>query len=513
MRNKGFVVTKHDITNTINEAMLREGWFDKWPKGEDPRVGGFKRMLTKVSKRDKELNKFCSAKGIEPGSDAYIILSSYLLSTAKTVNQLDEIRAMESEIGDPTVKKCCRNILDTYAHRNEFDVSYSILTQLGMGNKFIACNMWKLLTNENYKPKDERMPRLECRNDEFSGEMEVDGRNVMNECRYTPWSLLWLLANGGSGQLNEAKGKNRHGKKPKGRKPGTVNVQGQDGRIEELMRILKVNGKVQRKNARQYLSNLKNTNGEVFDQLYDVVRRNPASYDLSGGWDPVKVLDNTARNISARLAYQQQTQDNLGGQGQQQAQSQGDGEEQQQQAFNQSQSAESGNTGQGLNLITDDQVSDIIEKMDELCKLTRQYELELSRYRRGQRTSSSRSRLNENNTQTRQQNADIEQLVEEIKQKWGEAVGEYSKYFGPAVKYIFIYPDDMQYEIRELGKDTDTLEGEGGEWDSEELRPQEDLDDALEELKKKLDYKQQRNSDAADMISNISNGIIRALRA
>lgn len=539
MRNNGLVVTKHDITKTINEVLLREGWFNH----EDPykkAVEGFKNVLAKIAKKDKELMLYCKAKSIDinENRDEFLKLSSYLLSTAQSC-EYPHVVAIKENLNDDLVRTCCHNIIDTFKHKNLFNTSLAILKQLGMGNKYIACNMWKLLTNENYKPTDERMPRLEATRNEFSGQMDDGtGNDVDNECKYTPWSLLWMLSNGASGQLNEGKGKNKRGKKPSGVKNGAR--QNQINKIDDIINALQIKNKSFKNGVKKVLLDVKNKDAETFDKLYSDIKNHQTEYALSAsGTNPIKLIKNKVAQIKSGITNQQPQQ-----QSQEQPQNQQHDQEVEQ-AFNDGQSGggEGEQGGQVPNLISDDQVNGVIENIEKLSELTRQFESEMSKLKRARFSSRRRENLNEdyvesdenqggqNNNQPQQpangqqqqqnnggQDVDIEQLAQKILDTWQAAMNNYSKFFGPAAKYIFIYPDDLEYEIRNLDANKD-LDKKGRDWDSEEYFDEEEnlqdaIDKAREEFGQQLKSKKwYNNPDVADMITNISNGIIGALKA
>lgn len=198
------VFSKKEITKMINEARLDElNW------RENGYVDSFKKVLKKMADSDKELSLFCQYYGVNTNDDNYLIVASYLYSIAKNSDP-KMVYLFSKRLNDYLVKTCCTNLCDIILHKELFDQAEKILNNLSFGNKFVACNLWKILTNKNYKPiQDTQMPPQIKNTHLFNGEMLVNGEKIENECKYTPWSLLWILTKKERQATNEAVKNNR----------------------------------------------------------------------------------------------------------------------------------------------------------------------------------------------------------------------------------------------------------------------------------------------------------------
>lgn len=504
-------LTKGKLTKMINEAAVNEATMR-----QRDYIDQFKLMLRKIASKDKELNMFCEQSGVSKDSDEYLILASYLYSTLKSVGSRTELGVMKS-LKDNVVRTCCENLEDLIKHGKEFDVALQMMNKMALGNKFVACNIWKVLTNKNYNPKDERPPRLNNFNpDDFTGEMLVNGRTVRNTCKYTMWSLLWLLANGGSGQLNEAKRNKGKGKKNKGTR--NRNNTAALNEINNLINLFKIrNGDVKNR-VKNYIYNVYKN----FNYLYNDFCEMAKDYASYISKCPENDKLNTIANIFGAVKTNYETPKYIDYPQEDATDEEPETENQNQEQISDTPSdAETGDTGTTLNLISEDEVQDVIVRMNNLIEMTNEYEEKLEEAEEMRNNMAISGKLNEdetnNGTEQPNKNNNVNNWftvkAEEIVNYWKESSTMYAKYFGQSVSLFFIYPEKIARKITNANVDLNDVDAEGKKWDSEEITTPDDLKDAIEAMKQQygIGVKWYQNKNTLDLITKIGSGIGRAL--
>lgn len=457
MNKNGVLFTKKELNKMITEARINEmNW------REEQFAISFKKALLKLAKQDKELSLYSQAKGIANDSDDFLYLASSLYTVASGF-QYNTLRIM-SEINDEFTSTCCNEMLDVVEHKQQYMAAANLMDTYAYGNKFIACNIWKLLTNNGYEKLNDKMVEKIKNNNFFKGDMPIIGENL---CKYSFWALLWDLTEGsGPGQLNEKKNFANRGKKQ---------------------------------------------------------RANPNN--LAGG-NAKKKLKTMRKNVGSKNNNQIQTQQPEYSNQEQNTPSDSILFQPDFSALDQNQN--SSNTSNGIKLITDDDVADIMNRCHELDELTKEYEetvnfnnkkqnINKQKFMRGyNRRASQNGAVNEDNQQQPQQQngtnsaeAEYDRIFNRIKELWAESVNKYIPFFGAFAKErLFTFPDDFIDDIKKIEIEGD-LNDESKQWDSEILQDEDELADAIEQMKRKYGLKS--NFNWLEWLIKLGNGIANGM--